>query len=611
MRKYTLTPVIFFLTLALALTFLRAISTNVPTLASGAALPPDLDRCPRVLTGLTPQRDIGGMSFTLPSGGNYEVLALCIPSSNLFSVAVNGATVYAVTEQDPYTRAHRVLIPVEGNGPIHIRYTEGRPREGAQPVLSVATPQIILGTGASIGAILDRASFINAVILGLYAMLCFCCLVMYLGKRSEAYLLFLAAGTALMLLGLAFTSGSIHLSYSSFRLLRPLLYMMPVAISVYICLNLFKEQLPRLLRPFTWPPVLLLELAAAMVLQLGAPTIQYYVVRFLLWIPLLAALPLSRRQMDRRRLLILAAFALSEGMSLFPYAMARSPLPAYLMFIRLSDLGNLLFITACMVVIIKRFCDKFAEAETLSAELAEINASLEAKVAERTQELERQQAHKHALMTNIFHDLRSPLFAIHGRLDSFQPADAGQEEFLEVTRGRLAYAERLTEDLFLLAKLENGELLYDESDVDLGRLVHAVLEACLPSAQAKELHITSTVEDPSPQVWGDSYRLQQALVNLVDNAILYTPAGGSVQLTLTGDESGHILRLRDNGPGIPPDKLEHIFERYYVAEPRGSRRSSGLGLAIAHELIAAHGGTLTAESTLGQGTCFTVKLPPV
>lgn len=611
MRKYALTLAVFFFTLTLALAALQIVSSNVPTLASGEALPSDLDVQPKVLVGMTAQPDTGGMSFTLPDRGGYDRLALGIPSSNLFSVSVNGVAIYTVTEQKTYTRAHQVYIPAEISGPLQILYTEHTSAGGSYPLLSVAIPQIILGTDRSISAILARASFLNAVILGLYAMLCFCCLVMYMGKPSETYLLFLSVGTVLMLLTLAFTSGSIQLQYSHYRFLRPLLNILSMAVSVYICLNLFKEQLPRALRPFTWPSVLLLELAAAMVLQLGAPTIQYYAVRFLLWIPLIAALPLPSGQIDLRRLLILTAFALSEGLSLFPYVMDSAPLPAGFMFTRLSDLGNLLFVAACVVVIMERFCGKFAEVETLSAQLAQINAGLEAKVAERTQELETQQAHKHALMTNIFHDLRSPLFAIRGRLDSFQPMNREQEEFLEATKGRLTYAERLTEDLFLLAKLENNELLYDESDVDLRSLLDGVLDACRPAALAKGLELSIVVEDEDAQTWGDSYRLQQALVNLVENAILYTPSGGTIHLTLSGNASGHILRIQDNGPGISPDKLGHIFERYYVAETRGNRRSSGLGLAIAHELIAAHGGTLTAESTLGQGTCFTVTLPPV
>lgn len=602
MRKYILTLCIFTLVIALTLAALLIISSSVKELPSQSVLPSDLAETTYVLS--SPEYSKEGLSYTLFNSG-YDRLALGIPNSNLFTVRINGQTVYSIDGQGGYTRAH--LVEFEAMDIVKILYSELS--AGPMQLLSVANPQIILGNPELIAGEMYSSAFINAVIMGLYAMLCFCCTVMFLGKRSETYLLFLVAGTAVMLMTLACTTGVLKLSYGVFRTLRSLLHTLPVVMSVYIALNLFKEQLPCFLKRFVSPPALALELAMAMALQLGAPTIQYYLVRFVLWMPMLAALPVGSLKRDRNILLVLTAFAVSEGLSLFPYAFKNAPLPATVMFTRLSDIGNLLFVAACMIVIVGRFCAKFTESESLSAQLAEINSELESIVASRTLELKNKQAHKHGLMINIFHDLRSPLFAIRGRLDTFKPLDEEQREFLAVTNSRLSYVERLTEDLFLLAKLESNDLIFDETDVELGNLVIGVCASAESTAAAKGLHLSCECSGECT-VWGDGYRLQQAIVNLLDNAILYTPDGGEIRVSLEGGDP-IVLKIRDNGNGIPPNKLEHIFERYYVVETRNNRRSSGLGLAIAHKLIAAHNGTLTAESTLGEGTCFTVKLPVV
>ncbi len=606
MQKYIRTLLVFLLVLLLTAGLLLLLSRTVPVLPAGSALPDDLEERLYLLTDAQPDAATGGMRFAFSGGEQYEALALGIPSSNRFFVQVNGETIYENTGEERYTRAHAIEFP--SGESMELLYAEGS-AGGALSLLSVTNPQILLGTPQSLAATMDAANFVNAMMMGMYAMLCFCCLAMFIGKRSERYLLYLSVGTAVILLTLACTAGVLRLSYGTFRTLRPILYTLPVAMSVYVSLNLFKEQLPPFLRRFASPPVLLLELGLAMVLQLGAPTIQYYVVRFLLWIPMLAALPVSGLKKDWRVLLILAAFAVAEGLSLFPYALPGVPRPACFMFVRLSDVGNLLFVAACMVVIVERFCAKFKEAESLSTQLAQVNAGLEAIVAQRTQELKDKQAHKHGLMINIFHDLRSPLFAIRGRLDTFVPENDAQREFLSVTNSRLAYVERLIEDLFLLAKLESNDLLFDETEVDMNELLETVCAAAQQAAGAKGI---SLVRETGGDcfVWGDGYRLQQAVSNLIDNAVLYTPAGGRICVSLAPG-GPIVLTVQDNGNGIPPDKLEHIFERYYVVETRGNRRSSGLGLAIAHELIAAHGGTLSAESTLGEGTRFTVTLPPV
>jgi signal transduction histidine kinase len=171
------------------------------------------------------------------------------------------------------------------------------------------------------------------------------------------------------------------------------------------------------------------------------------------------------------------------------------------------------------------------------------------------------------------------------------------------------------DNLLTLAQADEGELRLLTAPLDLGERVRATVRSLAPAAVAKGLTLeeeSALPEDrPAGVVDADEHRIDQMLANLVENAIEYTPAGGTVTVVIwqRGDETG--VTVEDTGPGIPREALEHVFDRFYRADGARQRTSggSGLGLSICREIAVAHGGRVWVESEPGQGSAFSVALP--
>lgn len=220
-------------------------------------------------------------------------------------------------------------------------------------------------------------------------------------------------------------------------------------------------------------------------------------------------------------------------------------------------------------------------------------------------------------VANVSHDLRTPLTSIQGFAQAILDGTAADTE---ATRhaARVIYEEadrlrRLVEDLLDLAKLDTGEVEFDRQPVDLRPLIRNVLERMSLPASEKHVELLDRLP-PMPTVVGDGDRLAQVFTNLVDNAIKHTPPSGQVILRADASPGWVSIHVEDTGPGIPPDELARIFERFYQldkARAGGTDRGVGLGLSISRQILQAHGGELTAESEQGRGSRFTVKLPVV
>jgi two-component system OmpR family sensor kinase/two-component system sensor histidine kinase BaeS len=229
------------------------------------------------------------------------------------------------------------------------------------------------------------------------------------------------------------------------------------------------------------------------------------------------------------------------------------------------------------------------------------------------------------MTADIAHELRTPLTIIKGRLEGLQDGvyNATPEE-LERLLGETALLERLIEDLRLLALAEAGQLpLYRELLDPREVIEHA---RATFAGQAAAQGVALAVESPAdlPAIDADPQRLAQVLANLVANALRYTPAGGTITLcacyiadlppdqsAIYNLQSAIVLKVSDTGAGIPAEDLPHIFDRFYRADRSRTRGSggAGLGLAIAKQIVAAHGGEIWAKSAVGQGTSISVALP--
>lgn len=221
--------------------------------------------------------------------------------------------------------------------------------------------------------------------------------------------------------------------------------------------------------------------------------------------------------------------------------------------------------------------------------------------------------HERRFTADVAHELRTPLTALKGRLGLIlsRPRTVAEHESalhdLEQEVDRLI---RLSADLLLLARLDQGRLPWQPQPVDLSELLHVVAEQTLPLAEAKGVSLTVEAA-PGLSIMGDPDYLIRLFLNLLDNGVKYTPPGGQVLLR-AGQEPGAVwVAVSDTGPGIPPEHLPHLFERFHRVEEARSRESggAGLGLAIAHEIARWHGGAIEVQSEPGRGATFTVHLP--
>jgi signal transduction histidine kinase len=215
----------------------------------------------------------------------------------------------------------------------------------------------------------------------------------------------------------------------------------------------------------------------------------------------------------------------------------------------------------------------------------------------------------------VSHELRTPLTSVLGYLelltDGTDPLTDEQREYLTVIERNARRQLRLVGDLLLSAQVDAGRFSIAPHRIDVADIVHASVEAATPVADAAGVRLEASAV-PTP-LDGDPVRLAQAVDNLVSNAIKFTPSGGTVRVGVAPNAStGGDIVVADTGIGIPPDELSQLTTRFFRASTATRRAipGVGLGLSITKAVIDAHGGELTITSTLGEGTTFTIALPP-
>ena len=218
-------------------------------------------------------------------------------------------------------------------------------------------------------------------------------------------------------------------------------------------------------------------------------------------------------------------------------------------------------------------------------------------------------------VANVSHDLRTPLTSIQGFAQAILDGTAGdapsQKHAAQVIYDESDRLRRLVESLLDLARLDAGQMVFSMGIVDLAAILRGVMERLSLKANEKGIRFEDRLVE-TPALLGEGDRLAQVFTNLLDNAIQHSPSGGVVTVRGKVEPGWALVDVEDTGPGIPPDELSRIFERFYQLDksrPGREGRGAGLGLAISREIVQAHGGTLTAQSTVGRGSCFAVRLP--
>ncbi len=169
---------------------------------------------------------------------------------------------------------------------------------------------------------------------------------------------------------------------------------------------------------------------------------------------------------------------------------------------------------------------------------------------------------------------------------------------------------KIVNDLLMLSKSDIGQEATCKDPVDLGALIEGLLSHFKILTESQQIELSSSLDEVET-VFGDQLKLRQLLVNLLTNAIRYTPAGGKVHLTLKNVDSGVEVAIADTGIGIPAEDIPKIFDRFYRADKARSRQygGSGLGLSIVKSIVDAHSGSIKVDSVVGEGSVFTVMLP--
>jgi signal transduction histidine kinase len=264
-----------------------------------------------------------------------------------------------------------------------------------------------------------------------------------------------------------------------------------------------------------------------------------------------------------------------------------------------------------------------AEAAVKQAQMARVQAeearqmaeSARAEAEEARRQSERANRAKDEFLNTLSHELRTPLNSILGWSSLLRAGvldSSTAEQAMESIERNTQTQAQLVEDLLDVSRITEGKLFLQREPLDFAAIVQVAVNSALPSATVKKLDIAATGSSGNCWVEGDSTRLQQVVWNLLSNAIKFTPQGGRIEVLLRCENEHVVLQVRDNGQGIEPEVLPHIWERFRQADSSTTRAHGGLGLglAIVRSLVELHGGKVAAWSEgEGKGATFTVELP--
>jgi signal transduction histidine kinase len=236
----------------------------------------------------------------------------------------------------------------------------------------------------------------------------------------------------------------------------------------------------------------------------------------------------------------------------------------------------------------------------------------------RTRAMEMSDRTRRQLLADVSHELKTPLAAIRGYVETLSMPEVRldnetRRRYLDIVGDETIKLDRIVQDLLDLARLESGGLTLTCEAVPVARLYQRVADRHERELIEKQIALETSIAPGLSDVWGDPARIEQALQNLVANALRHTPDGG--RITLAAEPAGERMRLvvRDSGGGIPEEHLPRIFDRFYKADASRSdpysKTGSGLGLSIVKAIIERHGGTVSAANAPGGGAEFTITLP--
>lgn len=450
------------------------------------------------------------------------------------------------------------------------------------------------------------------VLLGMFFLMLVYSLHLYACKRDESYLLYFSVfiSSLLLMMIINITPLDVSIPQQVYIGLQPFLTMLQVCLGLLACLDLLDYPRTPFYRTILSGPGIFLTCFGYSVLTVyyGGGTAE--ILRFPYLILFTVILIRAGREGYRGAKALLIGHSVKMGICLMQFCVNTGLLTDWIdfIFLRAALVPELPFAFACMFCINRRFADKFKDSEVLTVQLADLNQQLDSQVEERTRQYQEQMEKRHNLMLNIFHDLRTPLFTLGGCMDILAGEIPEERELLDVMKQRLSFASELTEDLFLLAKLEDDEWMIPFGPLTLEEVLEPVVRALKVEAEKKSL-VMEVSGRPEVLLWGNREQLQRAFQNFIANAIHYTSAGGRVGVACSLEGENVLVRISDTGKGMDQEALSHLFTRYYRAETHSGSDSTGLGMSIAKNIIDRHQGEVSVESFPDEGTVICVQLP--
>ena len=214
----------------------------------------------------------------------------------------------------------------------------------------------------------------------------------------------------------------------------------------------------------------------------------------------------------------------------------------------------------------------------------------------------------------VYHDLRSPLANIIFSLEVLSTLavlaqDSTAQSMVEIAQRSTERIQRLVDSLLDIQRLEAGQAIGDRKPASMQKLVDQAVEAVLPTAKTKSLKISTSLADHLPPAMVDSEMILRVFINLLENAVKFTPEEGTIQVTVQPQGDFLLTSIHDSGPGIAPDDQERIFEKFTRLVVANEPRSTGLGLAFCRLAVSGHNGQIWVESSPGEGSTFFFTLP--
>ncbi len=241
------------------------------------------------------------------------------------------------------------------------------------------------------------------------------------------------------------------------------------------------------------------------------------------------------------------------------------------------------------------------------AQLGKAFNEMAERLQKAEQESERLERARRDFIAGASHDLRTPLSSLRAMLDAIADGVAeDSEEYIRRSLRVIGQLSRLTDDLVELARLDSASVPLELAPGSINEVVHSAVEGAAHGAEHKGIRLRT--DGQAGRAWMSEDEISRVLTNLLDNAIRHTDSGGEVLVQMQERNGTVQVSVQDNGAGIPPDQLPHIFDRFYRGERSRTEHGVGLGLAIAKELIEAHGGQIWAESEPRRGTRITFSL---